>query len=337
MLITFLLLAVLTIGAVSASDDVASDGLNASDDEDILTIEDSDSLEYDSKDLGIDVNDEICLDDEDDDYDGEVASITLPDSTKNGRFQIRNGEVMVAHLDVSDDEDDWPSDEDDKTIYGTIYLDDFDLTKVHNGDVLTFEFLENIGGNPVDLFTKVYKVISLTSTTMKLSKISGGMEDEDVDLQVKDIDTSKPDENFTYVYVTQKEGFFIISVEGNDDDYDILIENLNTTERPCVKIDKNGTQFYRFGFSFTDVNNYIAQNIIGITSFNDLVDKSIISSGNEIYFGVYEDDEGTDDIYSEDMTFKLIPGRILFKSDEEDVDVDYLISNVIMDEGWQEN
>ena len=45
-------------------------------------------------------------------------------------------------------------------------LEDFNLTKVHNGDLLTFEFL-NAEGNPVDFFTKACKV-SLTSTTMKL-------------------------------------------------------------------------------------------------------------------------------------------------------------------------
>ena len=335
-LITFLLLAVLAIGAVSASDDIASDGLNASEDTDIAAIGD-----YDINEHGIEVNEEeICIDEDNDEYDdGDyIAYITLPDSTKNGRFQILNGEEEVAYSNVNlDDDDHWELDEDDGILYGSLLLSDFNLTKVHDGNLLTFVFLEN-GGNPVDLFTKEYKV-KLTATTMKLLGTDGGMTEDDIDIQVTDIDTTKPDENFTYVYVSQKEGIFIITVEGADDEYVIIRENLNTTGRPYVKIDKEGEQFYRFGFSFTDLNNYIAQNIEGINTFNDLVSMDIISSGDEMYFEIYEYDEEDDEeteIYSKTMTFKLNSDKILFKSDEEDVEIDYPNLNVIMYDGWQE-
>lgn len=333
-LMAFLLLAVLAIGAVSASDDIASDGLNASDDTDITVIEDYDEYEH-----SIEVNDEICLDEEDEDYDGEVAYITLPDSTTKGSFQIRNDEVVVAHTEIDlDDDDHWELYDEEGILYGTLYLDDLDITKVNDGDVLTFEFLEN-DGNPVDFFTKEYTV-KLTASTMKLLEIGGGMTEDDVDIQVNNIDTTKPDENFTYVYVAQKGGIFIITVEGDDEDLVILQENLNTTKRPYVTIEIDGEQFYKFGFSFADVNNYIAQNIAGVSTFNDLVNMSIISSGNEMYFEIYEDESEVDEgdaLYDETMIFRLEDGGILFKGDEEDVDVEYGNMDVIMYDGWQEN
>jgi hypothetical protein len=333
MLITFLLLAVLAIGTVSASDDVASDGVKATDDANITVIGDYDDTEHyidvNEEDICIDVNDEYNYDE----YE-EIASINLPKTTTAGSFQILNGEEIVASLEVKlNDEDHWYTD-DDEINEGTIYLEDFNLTKVNNGDTLYFKFFENIEDGPIDLFTKAYQV-SLTNTIMKLSEIGGGMTEDDVDIQVKNINTSNPDENFTYVTVTQIDGVFIITVESDvDEDIEIFKENLNTTERPYIKLDENGNVSYAFGFSFTDVNNYINQNLQYADSFMDLIAKKLIVSGDEIYFELYEDDEETE-IYTKTLTFNLTDGQIIFKYDDDAVEVNCLTNEIIMSEGWE--
>ncbi|MDO5814289.1 MAG: Ig-like domain-containing protein [Methanobrevibacter sp.] len=182
MLITFLLLAVLAIGTVSASDDVASDNLTVSDDADVIEEDDYDSDEY-----YIDADeDEICIDIDDEEYDEEyeVASIVLPLNT-NGSFQIFNNEEVVARSDVNEnDEDHWY--EDDGDLCGSILLKDINLTKINDGDELSFKFFEVKEGKyvPIDSFTKKYKV-SLDETTIKLSEIG---DEEDVEVEYGDLD-----------------------------------------------------------------------------------------------------------------------------------------------------
>ena len=321
MLITFLLLAVLTIGAVSASDDVAADNLTVSDDVDVVTDK------YDSTDYYIEVYDVIDLENDPDDE--PIADITLPLNTK-GTFKIINKEEVVASVNV--DENDEAEDE----VYDCILLKDIDLAKIKVDDELSFKFFEN--DMEVEKLTQVYKVTSLTTSTMELSKISGsGITDIDLNIQINNIHTEKPDENFTYISVSQKDGFFIISVEGDDEDIIIFCENLKTTNRNYVEINENDTLFYRFGFSFNDINNYIAQKIDYADNFTDLVKKGNIESENEIYFGLYEDDEGYNDIDYETKILILKEGKILFKNEEEDVDVNYNEElEITMNEGWNE-
>ena len=147
---------------------------------------------------------------------------------------------------------------------------------------------------------------------MKLSQIGGKMDEDDVDIQVSGIDMQKMDENFTYVYVAQKEGIFTIYIDGVHDDVDIFEEDLNTTKRHYVITeDEYGDSYYRFGFSLNDINTFISRNITGVDSFKDLVDNNIIASGNDVYFNL-DDDEG-EEIYSKMMTLNISPdGKILF-------------------------
>ena len=329
MLITFLLLAVLAIGAVSAADDVASDNMTVSDDADVIAADDD---EY-----GIEIDeDEICIDEDDEeeyDEDYEVAWITLPKNTK-GNFQIINGENTIVNMSVNlNDDEHWEVDDEDGTLSGYILLKDLDLTKVHDGDILSFKFLKLINKNYVEEenYTKLCNV-SLTSTTMRLIEVGhSGMTEDDVDIQVNNIDTTKPDENFTYVDVTQKAGVFIITVE--DEDVKLIIENLNTTARPSENINKDGKSYYRFGFSFADILNYI-QNL-GYADFNDLVTREGVESGNDINFGLYEEDEETE-IYSITMIINITDEKISFEEENDDVDVDYGDLDIIMYDGWNE-
>lgn len=314
MIITLLLLAVFSIAAVSASDEVASDGLNATDDA-VMEM----GSDFDSDYHSIDVNDEeIDIEDKTE----EIAYITLPDSTKKGSFQILKGNDVLASLDVKDME------EDEGDLDGTIYLKNFNLTKVSDGDTLYFKFIEG-NGEAYEPLTVVCKV-SLTGSTLKLTEIDGDL-DNDVEIQVNNINTDEPDANFTYINVTEKDGFFIISVEGDDEDYIIFRENLKTTNRAYVNIGGK----YGFVFSLSDVNNYISANINGASTFNEFINKYNIDSESEIYFGVYEDDEGYDEIDSETMTFRIKDKQIIFVG-EGAFDVDYVNLETVMGEGWQE-
>ncbi len=331
MLITFLLLAVLAIGAVSAADDVASDNMTVSDDTDVIAADDD---EY-----GIEIDeDEICIDEDDEEYDEdyEVAWITLPKNTK-GSFQIINGENTIVNMSVNlNDDEHWEVDDEDGTLSGYILLKDFDLTKVHDGDILSFKFFKLINKNydEEENYTKLCNV-SLTSTTMRLIEVGhSGMTEDDVDIQVNNIDTTKPDENFTYVDVTQKAGVFKIIVEGEDDDVELIIENLNTTERPSENINRDGKSYHRFSFSFTDILNYIKK--LEYTDLDDFVTHEGVESGNEIYFGLYENDEETE-IYSLTMIINLDKdGRIIFEEENEGVDVECEDLDIIMYDGWNE-
>lgn len=179
MIITFLLLAVLTIGAASAADDVASDNMTVSDDADIVAAEDDDPYE----DSEITVNeDPICIDESnEDEYDENdtIAEISLPDNA-DGSVKIFNGNELITSLNVdSNDDDHWEIDDEFGTIDGTLYLKDFDLNNIHDGDTLSFQYFEKGKDVPIDSLTILCKV-TLTETTMKLTEIDEYVEDVEV-------------------------------------------------------------------------------------------------------------------------------------------------------------
>ena len=92
MLITFLLLAVLTIGAVSASDDIALDNVTASDDADALSVDDEDDPYFDY-DLYLDNNlEDICIDpnNENGEYNDEIENI----------ISLFNEDLLDENIDI---------------------------------------------------------------------------------------------------------------------------------------------------------------------------------------------------------------------------------------------
>ena len=260
LLVTFLLLAVLTIGAASAEDNNAtSDDLQVADDgDDVVEL-----TGYDEDEHYIDVNYDEDIDLEDDE--DSIADIYLPSNTQKGSFRIYNGNVEVARSDIDlDDDDHWEIDEeDDKILNGYLWVGDLDLNKIHDGDNLTFKFLDYKSGTyvPDERFIVVYGV-SKTGSTMVLTE-SEGSGDAEGEIHVKNIDLSKPDENFTWVIVTERIGTFIITLDDNDDTV-IFKENLESTKRNYTELDDEdyGT-CYRFDFSLADINSYIAQEFDG--------------------------------------------------------------------------
>lgn len=348
MLITFLLLAVLTIGAVSASDDVSSDNLTVSDDVDAITDDNKyadDEIWINDEEMEIDENNPE-FDSEYDDELTEIASITLPEGTE-GKFQILNNEEIIVDSKVNEEDyDHWSIDDEDGSIEGTIYLIDIisNINKINDGDNLTFRFLELSGESNYVVVNSLTKVctVSLTDTTMQLTEIGSiGMTDEDVDFQVKNIDYNKPNENFTYITVTQIAGIFIISIDDTDEDYiELLNVDLSETDKPYVKISNENGTFYRFGFSFADINDYIYGNNEYANSFKELVDNNLIDSEGDMYFELYEYDEETE-IDSKTMAFTRNENGISFEDEEEDdedaVEVEYLNLHIVMHNSWEEN
>ncbi|WP_405320784.1 Ig-like domain-containing protein [Methanobrevibacter thaueri] len=333
LLITFLLLAVLTIGAVSAEDSNAtSDDIQVAED-DVIALN-----EYDEDVHCIYVND----DDEGIDLEtdeSEVASIDLPSSTKKGSFRVYNGNEEVAHSDIDlDDEGHWGINEDDEEVLtGYLLVEDLNLTKINNGDILSFKFLEYKNGQYVEFedMTVLCKV-KKTGSTMFLTEIDSEVE---ADISVNDIALNKTSENFIFVNVTERIGTFIITVDTDNEEYVVFKENLMTTNRQYSEFDdEDGTHYYCFAFSLDDLNNYIAQHLPGADSFVDMINNEFFSSGDEMYFEIYEDEDDEDsEIASESWTINIRHGKISFDEEEDKVDVIYEDDLEIPMEGaWNE-
>lgn len=333
MLITFLLLAALTIGAVSAEDNNATlvDLQVADEGDEVIGLKNYDDVDHYIYVYNDDNDEEIDLDDDS----GTVAEIYLPTGTNKGSFRIYNGEVEVARSDINLTDDHWMIDEDDDELLdGYLFVGDLNLTKIKNGDMLSFMFLEYKDNQYVEFKDMtVFCKVKITGSTMTLTEIDG-----DANIQVNDIDLSKPDENFAFVNVTERIGTFIITVGTDSEEYVVFKENLMTTNRPYSESeDEYGTQYYCFAFSLNDLNNYVAQYLAGADSFVDLIDKKVISSGDEMYFELYENEDDEDsEITSEYLTITIKDGKILFDDDEYEVDINYDELNIVMEEGWNE-
>ena len=333
MLITFLLLAALTIGAASAEDNNATsvDLQVADEGDDVIGLKNYDEDEHYIYVYNDDNDEEIDLDDDS----ATVAEIYLPTGTNKGSFRIYNGEVEVARSDINQDDGHWMIDEgDDELLDGYLFVGDLNLTKIKNGDRLSFMFLEYKDNQYVELKDMtVFCKVKITGSTMTLTEIDG-----DANIQVNDIDLSKPDENFAFVNVTERIGTFIITVGTDSEEYVVFKENLMTTNRIYSESeDEYGTQYYCFAFSLNDLNNYVAQYLDGADSFVDLIDKKVISSGDDMYFELLEDENDEDsEITSEYLTITIKDGKILFDDDEYEVDIDYDELNIVMEEGWNE-
>lgn len=326
MLITFLLLAVLTIGAVSAEEgNVTFDDLQIADEgDDVIAF-----TGYDEDEHYIDVYDEINLDGDED----SVADIYLPSSTNKGSFRVYNGEDEVAKVDINPNDEHWDDDGDE--LSGSLYVEDISKNKIKDGDILSFKFFEYKNSQYVEFeeLTVLCKV-RITDSTMFLTEIG----EVEAYISANDINISKTSENFIFVNVTERMGTFIITVETDNDDYEVFKENLMTTERPYSEFDDEyGDHYYCFAFSVDDLNNYTANKYSGV-SFVDLIDNNFISSGDEMYFELLEDEDDEDsEITSESWTINIKNGKIYFDDEEYKVDVNYEDNLEILMEGtWNE-
>ena len=329
MLITFLLLAALTIGAVSAEDNnTTSVDLQVADEgDDVIALTGYDEDEHliyvnDDEDEGIDLDDVDC----------EVAYIDLPIGTTEGYFQILNSGEEVAKMPV--DPDDFEHWDEDDLLYGTLYVGDINKNKIKDGDILSLMFLEYINGQYVEFedMTVLCKV-KITGSSMFLTELDS---EPDAEISVDDIALNKTGENFIFVNVTEM-GTFIITVETDDDDeYEVFKEDLATIDPYSESNEEYGVHYFCFAFSLDDLNNYTAKKYGG-NSFVDLIDKGFISTGDEMNFEIYEDeDDEYSDFASESWTIAIKNGKIYFVDDEDDINVDCDELDIVMDEGWNE-
>ncbi|MBE6500961.1 MAG: Ig-like domain repeat protein [Methanobrevibacter thaueri] len=321
MLITFLLLAALTIGAVSAEDNnTTSVDLQVADEgDDVIAFSGYDEYEHY---IEVNEDDEEGIDLEYDE--GDVATIYLPSSINKGSFRVYNVDEEIASSDIDlDDEEHWVPDEDDEDLlYGYLFVKDLASTNIKDGDTLSFKFFEYKNSQYVEFEEMTVSCkVRKTGSTMFLTEIDSLVGAE---ISANDIALNKTSENFTFVNVTERIGTFIITVETDDgEDYKVFKEDLATTERPYSEFDdEDGTHYYCFAFSLDDLNNYVAQNLPGADSFVDLIDKEVISSGDEMYFELLEDEADEDsEIASESWTMTIKNGKIYFDDEEYKVDV----------------
>ncbi len=339
MLITFLLLAVLAIGAVSAADEIASENATATDDGDIIADEDVLSTEYDSIDHEIVVEEEIVLDETDDYYEGgRIATITLPIDAK-GSFQIHKGDEVVACQDFKSEDESisWEIDE-EGLLSGDIYIKDFN-SEINVGDVLSFKFFEGDSADQlVDMFTKTYNVTSSSPTLITLTQIGGsGFSEDNYNITVGDIHFNDAAENFTVVNATQKAGFLILTTDNIDNP--IFIADLSEAAYR-EGVDDTGGTIYIFGFSLNDINNYMSHVGLNPSSLKDLADSGGINIDDSVYFEIYESVSTYEDdepIFEKTMTVKGITDECILFADEDAVTVEYGENNYIeMKDDWNE-
>ncbi|WP_407414060.1 hypothetical protein [Methanobrevibacter sp.] len=140
MIVSLLLLAILTIGAVSAAD--TADDLAVSD-------SDGDAVEASSDDVKLDdtyldgehyfiaINDDDIITEGGEDYNPEncIASIVLPANTTNGRFVAENDGEEIFSCGIDD-----AVLTDENKLLCNFLVKDLDLDKVNDGDTIRFTF-----------------------------------------------------------------------------------------------------------------------------------------------------------------------------------------------------
>ena len=262
MLIALLLLAVLTIGAVSASDDAALDNVTASDDADVIA-EDGDDTGGDDDDTGDDedeygafyTDEEIITDEADDNYDPDayVASMVVPNTTSSGAF--------VISTDAEDDEDDdvilfsapiigelpskWTIDEDTQNLVCNVYLKDLigNLDALIDGNDIYFDFIDD-EGETVDQYCDL-STLKVTDTSFQF--IDDEDEDEDeVNITIADLYPfylpRDIDEAFASVSVPDGLKGYIFIYVSNEDEEEFVYFSSDITNMEGVPGD-NGTVY----------------------------------------------------------------------------------------------
>jgi len=140
-------------------------------------------------------------------------------------------------------------------------------------------------------------------------------------IKVNDVsleDESEFDKNFTEVTVDDKDQTFAIYAY-NDEEDDLLLFKEDLNNRAYEEIEDEGSTLYKFGFTFNDMNNYIA-NFDDATGFDDLISQGLIENHHELYF-TFEDEEGSE-YYSQTWIISINPDAYVFNRDDEEEEED---------------
>ena len=225
MLITLLLLAVLTIGAVSASDDAALDNVTATDDADIIADGDGGNDDGKEDEYGAFYTDEkIITKGEGYNPDAYVASMVVSNTTKSGAFVIstdaeddQDEDVELFRAEIMGDlENKWTINESTQDLVCNVYLRDLtNLNALKDGNSIYFDFIVN-GEEDDD-----YGDLATLKVTESYFQFSDDEDENDVNITVAE---SYPfylpgdkDEAFASVSVPDGiKGFIVIYVEDDD-------------------------------------------------------------------------------------------------------------------------
>ncbi len=321
MLVTLVLLAILTLGAVSATDDAISDGLAVSDDGDSLEtpVNDGGTLSDDEDpEFGTYVEDSV-IDENDEDYDEDdsVAGIVLPENA-TGTFKIDKvidgGYVNLFSSDVPDDIDDddhWDDGDYDNTIECEVcvsdLIDKFNDKTIVDGTILKLYFVDDTDNEITDW--TLYEKVIIDDGELEFEEIEDSGEDtgeEGVIIEVHtdmefNIDTDLDSILAEISVVKGLNGNITISVYDEDEDEDIYFFNkaLGDFTR---KEDSEG--------EFVNFTNYK----IALGDLNDLGD----FLNYERFTLAFND--GTEDVESQDFDIDYDDDDtvIFYEVDEED-------------------
>ncbi|WP_298521604.1 Ig-like domain repeat protein [uncultured Methanobrevibacter sp.] len=95
--------------------------------------------------------------------------------------------------------------------------------------------------------------------------VLGEMNPEDVNIEVRNIDGEDSGATFVDVFLTEKDGNFVICKGEGEETQEIYREDISS----CDKVDKD--EVYHLGVSLDDVNDFISENINNETNFYDIV------------------------------------------------------------------
>ena len=225
MLITLLLLAVLTIGAVSASDDAALDNVTATDDADIIADGDGGNDDGKEDEYGAFYTDEkIITKGEGYNPDAYVASMVVSNTTKSGAFVIstdaednQDEDVELFRAEIMGDlENKWTINESTQDLVCNVYLRDLtNLNALKDGNSIYFDFIVN-GEEDDD-----YGDLATLKVTESYFQFSDDEDENDVNITVAE---SYPfylpgDKDAAFASVSVPDGlkgFIVIYVEDDD-------------------------------------------------------------------------------------------------------------------------
>ena len=342
LLITFMLLAVLAVGAVSAADEIASDNMTVTneatldsvavtDEDGVIVEDDTIASKYDEERYHIQVNEEINVSNKDMD----IAGIYLPPQTK-GQFRMYKWDELMVDIDVSRNVD-------EESDIIAQYIEVSDILNFNYdfryGDKIAFKFYENVDGNLEldDAFSLYYKVTGEFGSNRILSKINASeMTNIAGYIEVNSTNTTTPNENFAYVHVDTKDGTFIIkAIDDLGSEFEIFRDNLKNTTKPHWILDEgNGKRFLRFGFNFNDINKFLKNNNYG--TFLVLVEREVICENYIIFMLLKNDEKNTVEDYRP-MLFNISSDGIMSFKDNTNIDPSLSISIANITEGTAAN
>lgn len=316
MLITFILLAILTIGAASAADDVASDDIAVVDDGDVLDVSQDDKLEDMSEDdVDIEVNDIDRTEEDYENYNFTEISVT----EKSGNYVICTGEggdtVEVYRQDLSQS-DDYYEDDDGAYHFGVSLNDvnnyiastidpEKNFYDIFDESDKCFRFVLEYGGD--DFIVKSYDV-DVGDDGITFSEITDPEDEYYIYVNEEELNFTDPDENPNVAGIVLPEdatGTFRIAILDEEDEEVLVLftsqipENLDDDPNWSIEEDGIHGDFYLTDIDIDQISDgdVIKFNFISADEDEEFIKiADVIKTESTIQFTVRdEEDDDADD------------------------------------------